>query len=109
MEQAATLPHNVYNFSDRNLEIESYLATRNIIGHHIRRTFHHWIFLFEANFKFTQYVKKQKPRNICDLRWRVNRFAENIDEEASRKMVRLNRKRAVLCIDSVGGHFEELL
>ena len=38
MEQVATLPHNVCNFCDRNLEIESSLATRNIIGHHFRQT-----------------------------------------------------------------------
>ena len=38
MEQAA----------DQNLEIESSLATRNIIGHHIRQTFHHWTILFGA-------------------------------------------------------------
>ena len=40
-------------------------------------------------------------KNICDLRRRVNRFAENIDEEALRKMVRHNRKRAALSIDSL--------
>ena len=51
MEQAATLPHNVCNFRDRNLDIESSLATRNIIGHHIRRTFHHWTILFGANVR----------------------------------------------------------
>ena len=28
-------------FCDRILEIEPFLATRNIIGHHIRQTFHH--------------------------------------------------------------------
>ena len=47
--------------------------------------------------------------NICDLRWGVNRFAENTDEEALRKMVRHNRKRAALYIDSLGGHIEQLL
>ena len=57
----------------------------------------------------TQYVKKQKPKNICDLRRRVNEFAENIDEEPLRKMVRHNRERAALCVDSLGGHFVLLL
>ena len=56
-----------------------------------------------------QYVKKEKPKNICDLRRRVNRFSENIDEEVLRKMVRHNRKRAVHCIDSLGSHFQQLL
>ena len=48
--------------------------------------------------KCMQYVKKKKPMNICDLRRRVNRFAENIDEKALRKMVRHNRKRAALLL-----------
>ena len=43
--------------------------------------------------------------NICDLRRRVSRFAENIDEEALREMVLHNRKRAALCIDSPGQWF----
>ena len=38
-------------FCDRNLEIESSLATRNIIGHHIRQTFHYWTILFGANVR----------------------------------------------------------
>ena len=57
----------------------------------------------------TQYVKKEKPKNMCDLRQCINRFAENIDEEALRKMVPHNRKRTALCIDSLGGNFEQLL
>ena len=79
-------------------------AIRNIIGHNIRQTFHHWFWS-----QCTQYVNKEKPKNICDLRRRVNEFAENIDEEALRKMVRHNRERAALCIDSLGGHFVQLL
>ena len=56
-----------------------------------------------------QYVRKEKPKNVCELRRRVNRFAENIDEEALRKVVQHNRKRAALCIDSLSSHFEQLL
>ena len=37
--------------------------------------------------------------NICDLNRRVNRFAENIDEEALRIMVRHNIKQAALYTD----------
>ena len=37
------------------------------------------------------------------------KFAENIDEEALREMVRHDRKRAALCIGSLGGHFGQLL
>ena len=43
-----------------------------------------------------------ESQNMCDLRRRVNRFAENIDEEALREMVRHTRKRAALCTDSLG-------
>ena len=49
------------------------------------------LFSFEP---MTQYVKKEKPENMCDLCRRVNRFAENIDEEALIKMVRHNKKRS---------------
>ena len=49
----------------------------------------------------TQYVK-EKPNNMCDLRRRVNRFSESIDEEIFRKMVRYNSKMSCC-------HFEQLL
>ena len=46
---------------------------------------------------------------MCDFRRRINRFAENIDKEALRKLVRHKRKQAALSIDSLGGCFEQLL
>ena len=101
LEQAATLPHNVCNFCDQNLEIESFLVTRNIIGHHIRQTFHHFTIIFGANVCMS--------KNICDPVGASTKLLENIDEEALRKMVEHNRKRAALCIDTLYGHFEQLL
>ena len=107
IEQAATLQHNVCHF------LRSKFGDR-IISRDMQ---HHWPpyspDLSPLDYYFwsqcTQYVKKEKPKNICDLRRRVNRFAENIDEEALRKMVWHNRKRAAPCIDSLGGHLEQLL
>ena len=60
MKQAATLPHNVCHFYDGNLQIESSLATRNIICQHIRQTFHHWTILFGANVR--NMWRKKSPK-----------------------------------------------
>ena len=66
--------------------------------------------LFSLEPMYAMYaILLEKPKYMCDLCRRVNRFAENIDEEALREMVRRNRKRAALCIDSLGGHFKQLL
>ena len=78
----------------------------SIIGYHIRQTFTTRLLFLEQMYAI---CVKEKPKKICNLRWRVNRFAENINEKALRKMVRHIKKRAALCIDSLGGHFEELL
>ena len=60
MEQAAMLPHNVCHFYDRKLEIESSLATRNIIDHYIRQTFHLRLFFLEPMFAICEEGEAQE-------------------------------------------------
>ena len=78
MEQAATLPHKVRHICDLNLKIESSLATHNIIGHHIRQTYHHWTILFEPMYAICEDGEAQEHmwspsarQQICrEHRWR---------------------------------------
>ena len=79
MAQAATLLHDICHFCDRNLEIESSLATRNIIGHHIRQTFRHWTIRLEPMYAICEEGEVQehmwspsaRQQTCREHRWRI--------------------------------------
>ena len=82
-----------------------------------RNTEHHWPpyspDLSPLDFSFwsqaTKFIHEIKPNTIEDLKNRVEDFAAGIPEEQLRKMVRHTRKRALLCVQEEGGHFEHKL
>ena len=82
-----------------------------------RNTEHHWPpyspDLSPLDFSFwsqaTKYVHNTNPKTIEDLKKSVEEFASVIPEEQLRKMVRHTRKRALLCVQERGGHFEHIL
>ena len=51
-------------------------------------------------------VWKNKPKSIEELTFVVEEFFANLDEEKIRKTVANKLKRAQLCIEAKGGHFE---
>ena len=54
-------------------------------------------------------VYRCQPTSHADLKSVVEDFAAKIDEENVRKMAHNVNKRAALCRDQNGGHFEHLL
>ena len=54
-------------------------------------------------------VYKKKPETIEELTWIVEEFFGNLDEENIRKTVANLLKRAQLCVQERGGHFEHKL
>ena len=82
-----------------------------------RRTEHHWPpsspDLSPLDFSFwaqaMQEVYRCRPTTLPALKSVVEDFAANIDPETVRKMARNVQKRASLCRDQSGGHFEHLL
>ena len=64
---------------------------------------YHWTILFEANVR--NMWRRRSPRtHVISVG-----AATYLQRTSMRKMVRHNRKRAAPCIDSLGGHFEQLL
>ena len=55
------------------------------------------------------HVVRCQPKTIDELKAIVNDFAVNLGEEKIRSMARLTRKRAELCCQVRGGHFEHLM
>ena len=55
------------------------------------------------------HVVRCKPKTIDELKIIVNDFTVNLGEEKIRSMARHTRKRAELCCQVRGGHFEHLL
>lgn len=82
-----------------------------------RNTQHHWPpyspDLSPLDFSFwsqaMMHVNQHNPTTIGELKLSVENFANNIEPEIIRKMARNTRKRAALCIQADGGHFEHLL
>ena len=82
-----------------------------------RNTDHHWPpyspDLSPLDFSFWNQVminvKKRQPSNIEELKNIVEEFASGVSEEFLRKIARHTRKRAALCVQEQGGHFEHLL
>ena len=54
-------------------------------------------------------VWKDKPESIEELTNSVEEFFANCDEDIVRKIVANILKRAKLCVQEKGGHFEHLL
>ena len=55
------------------------------------------------------HVVRCQPKTIDELKAIVNDFAVNLGEEKIRSMARHTRKRAELCCQVRGGHFEHLM
>ena len=55
------------------------------------------------------HVVRCQPKTIDELKAIVNDFAVNMGEEKIRSMARHTRKRAELCCQVRGGHFEHLM
>ena len=82
-----------------------------------RRTTHHWPpyspELSPLDFSFWSqamaHIIRCEPCSLSELKTIVEDFADNMSEEDIRKMVRHTKKRAELCRDHFGGHFEHML
>lgn len=82
-----------------------------------RNTAHHWPpyspDLSPLDFSFWNqamvHVRKSQPRTLEELKKQVETFASQVPEEQLRKMARHVRKRATLCVQEGGSHFEHLL
>ena len=56
-----------------------------------------------------EHVNHIKPRNKIELMECLNEFASEMDPEMLKRIEMNIRKRAKLCLDQNGGHFEHLL
>ena len=82
-----------------------------------RRTEHHWPpyspDLNPLDFSFwsqaMSHVVRCQPTTLQELKEVVEDFASNFDPVKARSMARHTRKRAQLCVDQAGGHFEHLV
>ena len=82
-----------------------------------RRTEHHWPpyspDLNPLDFSFwsqaMSHVVRCQPTTLQELKEVVEDFASNFDPVMARSMARHTRKRAQLCVDQAGGHFEHLV
>jgi hypothetical protein len=82
-----------------------------------RSTQHHWPpyspDLSPLDFSFwnqsMMHIKRCEPRTIPELQRSVEEFASSVGEDQLRRMARHTIKRAALCIQGNGGHFEHLL
>ena len=82
-----------------------------------RRTIHHWPpyspDLSPLDFSFWSqamaHIIRCEPSTLTELKNIVEDFAADMREEDIRKMVQHTKKRAELCKDNFGGHFEHLL
>ena len=82
-----------------------------------RNTAHHWPpyspDLSPLDFSFwnqaMQHVRKQQPHTLQHLKRQVELFASEVAEQQLRSMARHVRKRAALCVQEKGSHFEHLL
>ena len=55
------------------------------------------------------HVVRLEPSTVAELKTVVEDFVVNMSEEEVWKMVRNTKKRAELCGDNFGGHFQHLL
>lgn len=82
-----------------------------------RNTDHHWPpyspdlspLDFSVWNQVTVNMKKMQPGTLEDLKVIVEDIASTMSEELLRKIARHTRKRAALCVQENGGHFEHLL
>ena len=75
----------------------------------------YWILTDESFLDFSYwgqaqaYVYKHKPKTITELKRVVEEFNSSLTEDDIRKMLQNMRKRAELCLQVEGKHFEHLL
>ena len=55
------------------------------------------------------YVYEHKPKTLTELMERVEEFNSSLTETDIRKMCQNHRKRAQLCLEQNGQHFEHLM
>ena len=98
-------------------EVLAFLASK--FGDRVisRQTEHHWLpyspDLNPLDFSFWSqamaHVVRCEPSTLQELKEVVEDFAINFDPEKAKSMARHTRRRAQLCVQQAGGHFEHLV